>query len=53
MLNEAVDFKYLNVLIIASGIIFMIIMWGSFFLFHKFKGRDDARRQNFKDRNGL
>lgn len=49
MLNEAVDFQYMNILIVVITILFLAVCWGGFYFFVKFKKRDDARRQSFRD----
>lgn len=49
MLNEKVDFQYLNIFVVFLGIVFLTVMWGSFYYFVRFKKKDDAYRGRFKD----
>lgn len=48
MLNEKVDFDNLNITIAVITVLFLTVMWGSFYFFVRFKRRDDARRQKFQ-----
>ena len=49
MLNEKVDFQYMNQFLIVCGILFLTLMWGGFYFFVRFKKRDDAGRSKFKE----
>lgn len=49
MLNEKVDFQFLNVFIVVCGVLFLIVMWGGFYFFVRFKKRDDAYRKRFAE----
>ena len=49
MLNEKVDFQFLNVFIVVCGVVFLAVMWGGFYFFVRFKKRDDTYRHRFQD----
>lgn len=52
MLNEKVDFQYMNIFLVVCGVLFLTVMWGGFYFFVRFKRRDDAKRQRFQQIHG-
>ncbi|MEI8281748.1 MAG: hypothetical protein WCG75_05030 [Armatimonadota bacterium] len=49
MLNESVDFKNLYLIITASGILFLSVMWGGFYYFTRLKKKDEEKRRKFRN----
>ena len=52
MLNEKVDFQFMNVFMVVCGVAFLVVMWGGFYFFVRFKRRDDAKRHQFQEMHG-
>lgn len=48
MLNEKVDFGNLYLIITAAGVLFLIVMWGGFYVFTRLKRKDEDKRSRFK-----
>jgi heme/copper-type cytochrome/quinol oxidase subunit 2 len=48
-MNETLSPAQLNFIIIFFGGLFLLVMWGSFYFFVRFKRKDDARRDRFND----
>ncbi len=48
MLNEKVDFGNLYLIITAAGVLFLIVMWGGFYVFTRLKRKDEDKRRRFK-----
>ena len=49
MLNEKVDFNSLYLIITIAGILFLLTMWGGFYLFTRLKQKDDDKRRRFQE----
>ncbi len=52
MLNEKVDFQFMQSFVIVLTILFLAAMWGGCYFFFRFKKRDDAYRNRFQDIHG-
>ncbi len=48
MLNEKVDFVTLRLIITIAGVLFLMVMWGGFYVFTRLKKKDEDKRRNFK-----
>lgn len=52
MLNEKVDFQFMNIFLAVCCVVFLVVMWGGFYFFVRFKRRDDAKRKQFQEIHG-
>jgi heme/copper-type cytochrome/quinol oxidase subunit 2 len=48
-MHETITNGQLNFIIAVFGGLFLLVMWGGFYFFVRFKKRDDARREKFTD----